>query len=130
MLQVYSYDKTVVRKFDNADLWSLFCDVAMEQEGDIEVFTLKVHIMKGDCRRHHGLKEIPKQMLPPNKCLSLSAKTQCLCKLAFRLKTETSRMCLGYCRGCSVKLGEIEDNFLSLCIDAFPIPGVVIQTLQ
>ena len=46
-----------------------------------------------------------------HKGLTLSAKMQCLCKPVFRLRTKAPRVCLGYCRGCSVRVGEVEDNF-------------------
>ena len=46
MFQAHSYDKIIARKFDNADLWCLFCDVSLGHEGEVRLFKVKAHVAK------------------------------------------------------------------------------------
>ena len=185
VLQAHSYDKTAACKFDNADLWCLFCDVSLGHEGEVRFFKVKAHVAKGDSRQpvswternseaDAAAKQVARERLLTQlsmfkadiaravciqthlvrtmvsraqtsllapldgfepldgvpKGLTLSSKMQCLCKPTFRLRTKAPRVCSGYCRGCSVRVGEVEDLFVSLCLNAMPIPGSVTQTLQ
>ena len=83
MLQAHSYDKAIARKFDNADLWYLLCDVSLGHEmsrgcGEVRFFKVTGHVAKGDSRQR-GLKETPKRTLPLNKWRMNVFLLNCLC---------------------------------------------------
>ena len=51
LLKAHAYDKSVAKKFDNTDLWCLFCEVVAMHEGSVDFFKVKAHVTLRDHRQ-------------------------------------------------------------------------------
>ena len=88
---------------------------------------IQAHLVRTMAARAQNAQLAPSDEHEANSKFHLSAKTF-LCKPAFRLRSKAPRVRSGYCYGFSVKLGEVEDHFISLCLNALPIPDSISQT--